>query len=100
MSTDLFLAVDKNPQDVKAFETLVKSAVSADDRATLEQVYEAVPRWAPGNAQNHMVRVLSQYTRTAPAADLQAWMSYKNGLLFWKTYGDAQMAEIDRKSVV
>ena len=99
MSTDLFLAVDKNPQDVKAFETLVKSAVSADDRATLEQVYEAVPRWAPGNAQNHMVRVLSQYTRTAPAADLQAWMSYKNGLLFWKTYGDAQMAEMAFRKV-
>lgn len=99
MSTDLFLAVDKNPQDVKAFETLVKTAVGADDRASLELVYEAVPRWAPGNAQNHMVRVLSQYTRTAPVAELQAWMSYKNGLLFWKTYGDAQMAEMAFRKV-
>ncbi len=99
MSTDLFLAVDKNPQDVKAFETLVKTAVGADDRSTLEQVYEAVPRWAPDNAQNHMVRVLSQYARTAPTSELQAWLSYKNGLLFWRTYKDQQMAEMAFRKV-
>ena len=94
MSTELFLAVDNNPQDVKAFENLVKACTAADDRDTLEEVYKNVPRWAPDSAQNHMVRVLSQYARTATNPALQSWLNYKNGLLFWQTYRDQQMAEM------
>ncbi|MBL8788768.1 MAG: hypothetical protein JNJ59_27990, partial [Deltaproteobacteria bacterium] len=99
MSTELFLAVDNNPQDVKAFETLIKTCVAADDRDTLGEVYVNVPRWAPDNAQNHMVRVLSQYARTATNASLQGWLNYKNGLLFWQGYKDQQMAEMAFRKV-
>lgn len=99
MSTELFLAVDNNPQDVKAFENLVKTCTAADDRDTLEEVYLNVPRWAPDSAQNHMVRVLSQYARTATNPALQSWLNYKNGILFWKTYHDQQMAEMAFRKV-
>ena len=99
MSTELFLAVESNPQDVKAFESLIKACTAADDRDTLEEVYKNVPRWAPDNAQNHMVRVLSQYARTATNTHLQSWLNYKNGLLFWQTYHDQQMAEMAFRKV-
>lgn len=99
MSTELFLAVENNPQDVKAFENLIKTCTAADDRETLAEVYRSVPRWAPDNAQNHMVRVLSQYARTAQNPSLQSWLNYQNGLLFWQTYGDQQMAEMAFRKV-
>jgi len=99
MSTELFLAVDNNPQDVKAFESLIKASTAADDRDTLADVYKNVPRWAPDNAQNHMVRVLSQYARTATNTSLQSWLNYQNGLLFWQTYRDQQMAEMAFRKV-
>ncbi len=99
MSTELFLAVENNPQDVKAFENLIKTTTAADDRDTLEEVYKNVPRWAPDSAQNHMVRVLSQYARTATNTNLQSWLNYKNGLLFWQTYRDQQMAEMAFRKV-
>lgn len=99
MSTELFLAVENNPQDVKAFENLIKACTAADDRDTLGEVYRNVPRWAPDSAQNHMVRVLSQYARTTPNPALQSWLNYQNGLLFWRTYHDSQMAEMAFRKV-
>ncbi len=94
MTADLLHAVEANPQDLKAFEALIKACVAADDRDTLEIVYAKVPRWAPEGAQSPMVRVLSQHARTAASVDLQTWLNYKNGLLLWKGFGDQQMAEM------
>ncbi|MCC6619797.1 MAG: hypothetical protein IT385_01000 [Deltaproteobacteria bacterium] len=101
MSADLLIAFDANPQDVRAFEALVKASVTANDRATLTDIYANVPRWAPpsSGSQNPLVRVLSTYARTAPSPELQTWLNYKNGVLLWKSYNDAQMAEMAFRKV-
>ncbi|MFO0751339.1 MAG: tetratricopeptide repeat protein [Myxococcota bacterium] len=73
--------------------------MTSDDRTTLEDIYKNVPRWAPEGSQNALVRVLSTYARTAPSPELQTWLNFKNGILLWKTYNDAQMAEMAFRKV-
>jgi len=100
MSTsELLAAVEENPSDYKAFETLIKHLVSEGDQDGLESVYERVPGWAPGDPQSALLRVLSQVARVTKDEPMSSFLNYRNGLLFWKGYDEPQKAEMSFRKV-
>ncbi|MFT7579542.1 MAG: tetratricopeptide (TPR) repeat protein, partial [Myxococcota bacterium] len=100
MSTsELFEAFEADTSDTKAFEALVKHLISDDDQSTLATVYEQLPSWAPGDAQNPLMRVLSQQGRVSKGKPIACFLHYQNGLALWQHYDSAQMAEMSFRKV-
>ncbi|MCB9730663.1 MAG: tetratricopeptide repeat protein [Deltaproteobacteria bacterium] len=95
MSTsDLVAAFESNPSDHRAFEALIKQLMDDGDRATLESVLQRLPELVPDGADGVAFRVLSQLARTTDDDEWSTFLSYWNGMLLWKHYGDAQKAEM------
>lgn len=95
MSTsDLVAAFEGNPSDHRAFEAVVKHLMEEGDRATLEGVLQRLPELMTDGADGVAFRVLSQLARTTDDDEWSTFLSYWNGMLLWKHYGDSQKAEM------
>lgn len=94
MSTaELLAAFEENPGDHKAFDALIRQVVADDDRDTLGSIYDRLPEWADGET-SRLFQVLAQHARMAKAKDIASFMHYRNGLIFWKHFGDEKKAEM------
>jgi tetratricopeptide (TPR) repeat protein len=95
MSTsDLVAAFEANPSDHRAFEAVIKHLIDEGDRTTLEGVLMRLPELVTDGADGVAFRVLAQLARTTEDDEWSTFLSYWNGMLLWKHYGDAQKAEM------